>query len=335
MSASASPIDPTAAIASDYDQTLPAGPAARRLEALRAAGEATRLRLLHLLAHEELSVMELVDILGQSQPRISRHLKLLADSGLIERFPEGAFVYYRLSHDRAAFRLTQEIVADLEDDFAPDLTRLEAVRDQRRQAAQGYFEDIAPVWDQIRSHYVSEADVEAAILKVVGEAAFDRLVDLGTGSGRMLTLLAPKAGTAVGLDLSQRMLNIARVHVEAEGLKGIELRHGDLFHTRLPGHSADLVVIHQVLHFLETPDLALMEAARILKPKGRLLIVDFAPHELKFMLDTYKHRRLGLTDAEMATWARAAGLGIAEDVSLPPVDAEKGLNVRIWLLSKS
>jgi DNA-binding transcriptional ArsR family regulator len=143
--------DPVPDIADSSESAELSGQAARRLEALRAAGEATRLRLLHLLAHDELSVMELVDILGQSQPRISRHLKLLAESGLIERFPEGAFVYYRLSHDRAAFRLTQEIVAGLEDDFAPDLTRLEAVRDQRRAAAQGYFEDIAPVWDQIRS----------------------------------------------------------------------------------------------------------------------------------------------------------------------------------------
>jgi ubiquinone/menaquinone biosynthesis C-methylase UbiE/DNA-binding transcriptional ArsR family regulator len=326
--------DPTPEVANDFDAVPLTGLAVRRLEALRAAGEATRLRLLHLLAHDELSVMELVEILGQSQPRISRHLKLLADSGLIERFPEGAFVYYRLSHDRAAFRLTQEIIADLEDSFAPDLARLEVVRDQRRLAAQSYFEDIAPVWDQIRSHYISEADVEAAILKVLGDDAYERLVDLGTGSGRMLTLLAPKAKQSVGLDLSQRMLNIARVHVEAEGLKAIELRHGDLFHTRLPSLSADLVVIHQVLHFLGEPDIALKEAARILKPKARLLIVDFAPHDLKFMLDTYKHRRLGIEDAEMNDWSAQAGLVITQDVSLPPLDAQKGLNVRIWLLTR-
>jgi ubiquinone/menaquinone biosynthesis C-methylase UbiE len=182
--------------------------------------------------------------------------------------------------------------------------------------------------------YVSEADVEAAILSVLGDAPYERLVDLGTGSGRMLTLLAPKARQSIGLDLSQRMLNIARIHVEADGLKAIELRHGDLFHTRLPGFSADLVVIHQVLHFLEEPDIALKEAARILKHQARLLIVDFAPHDLKFMLDTYKHRRLGIEDTEMQDWARRAELSVTQDVTLPPLDAQKGLGVRIWLLTR-
>lgn len=299
------------------------------LEALRAAGEPTRLRVLALLATEELSVMELSGVLEQSQPRVSRHLKLMADAGLIDRFPDGARVYYRLSSEVRARRLTDAIL-DLLDDAAGerDQRRLDQVRRAREAEAKAYFEQVAPSWDRIRSLYVSESDVEAAILKAAGDGPFDRVVDLGTGSGRMLTLLGRRSRMSIGLDLSQNMLNIARANVAREGLERVELRHGDILATRLPDRTADLVIVHQVLHYLPDPAAAVAEAARLVRPGGRLLIVDFAPHRLEQLRDEHQHRRLGFSDAEIAQWLEDGGLGAGDAAALAP-DAE-GLTVCVW-----
>lgn len=303
------------------------------LEALKAAGEPTRLRLLRLLAREELSVMELVSILDQSQPRISRHLKLMSEAGLIERFPDGAWVFYRLSSSPAVRPLVDVILGSLDDAFAEDLSQLERVRLNRRKSAEGYFETIAPKWDEIRSHYVSEADVEAAIVATLGDRSYGALVDLGTGSGRMLTLLGARSQSAVGIDLSQHMLNIARSKAFDAELNGIDFRHGDIYDTRLPAASADLVIVHQVLHFLANPGRAIAEAARLLKPGGRLLIVDFEHHELEIMREQYQHRRLGMLEEDMRNWFDTAGLTADSTKSLPPKVA--GLTVKIWLAVKA
>ena len=299
------------------------------IEALRAAGEPTRLRVLSLLAGDELSVMELSHILDQSQPRVSRHLKLMTDAGLIERFPDGARVFYRLSSDAPARRLI-DTVLDLLDESAgeADDARLESVRRERETAAEAYFERVAPQWDRIRSLYVCETAVEAAILGAAGEGPFDRVVDLGTGSGRMLTLLGKAAKMSVGLDLSHNMLNIARANVTKAGLEKVELRHGDIFATRLPPQSADLVLVHQVLHYLADPAAAVAEAARLVSPGGRLLIVDFAPHQLERLREEHQHRRLGFADGEMRGWLKRAGLKSTAPIALPP-DTD-GLTVVIW-----
>lgn len=302
----------------------------RVLDALKAAGEETRLRLLRLLAHEELSVMELVSILDQSQPRISRHLKLMNEAGLIERFPDGAWVFYRLSQAPAIRPLIDTILDRLDDSYAADMTRLDEVRRQRRTSAEAYFETIAPMWDEIRSHHGSEAEIEDAIVRLAGRQPYDHLVDLGTGSGRMLSLLAPQARTAIGIDLSQHMLNVARNHVHDEGLKNVEFRHGDIYDTRLPAASADLVVIHQVLHFLSDPARAILEAGRIVRGGGRVLIADFAPHSLELMREKYQHRRLGIAEADMTGWLRAAGFGADGSIMRGKPATPGGLAVDIY-----
>ncbi len=303
------------------------------VEALRAAGEPTRLRILSLLAGEELSVMELSRVLDQSQPRVSRHLKLMTDAGLIERFPDGARVFYRVSHEPDARRLI-DTVLDLLDDAEgeADHDRLEAVRDERATAAAAYFEQVAPSWDDIRSLYVSETAVENAIERAAGPGPFERVVDLGTGSGRMLTLMGKKARMSIGLDLSQNMLNIARANVVKAGLDKVELRHGDIFATRLPTQSADLVLVHQVLHYLADPAAAVAEAARLVGPGGKLLIVDFAPHDLERLREEHQHRRLGFADDEIGRWLTEAGLDASASIALPPDTA--GLTVTIWTATR-
>ena len=307
------------------------------IEALRAAGEPTRLRILALLANEELAVMELSQILDQSQPRVSRHLKLLSDAGLIERFPDGAWVFYRVAADPAMRHFVDQVLdmivsSDL--GMQRDAERLDAVRGERSSDAQSYFERNAARWDEIRSLYVSEANVEAAILSAAGAGPFERMIDLGTGAGRMLALLGPKAKDAIGLDLSQQMLNVARLHVTEAGLQGVELRHGDIFATRLPDRSADLVVVHQVLHYLSDPASAVIEAGRLVAPGGRLLIIDFAPHALEFLREAHQHRRLGFSDDEMGRWMAEAGL-LAPNLTTLPSASSEGLTVKIWVAKRS
>jgi len=301
------------------------------VETLRAAGEPTRLRMLALLAREELSVLELCRVLDQSQPRVSRHLKLLAEAGLVDRFPDGAWVFYRLASGEA--RGLVDLALALTDGEDPalrrDAERLGAVAAERSAEAAAYFARNAARWDEIRSLYVAEAEVEAAIEAAAGGAPVGRLVDLGAGTGRMLTLLGRRAERAVGLDLSQQMLNIARTNVGEAGLSACELRHGDIFATGLTDGCADLVTVHQVLHYLGDPAAAVAEAARLVAPGGRLLIVDFAPHKLEFLREQHQHRRLGFSDQEIARWASGAGLAIEQTRTLPPAE-ERGLTVKIW-----
>ena len=306
------------------------------VDLLRAAGEPTRLRILGLLAREELAVMEITQILDQSQPRVSRHLKLLTEAGLIERFPDGAWMFYRLADRGPRRRLLEEALRLVPADdpvFARDADRLQAVRAERSDEATAYFERNAARWDELRSLHVSEGDVEAAILDAAGPGPFRRMIDLGTGSGRMLALLCNRAEEGLGLDLSQQMLNIARRRAAEAGLERCQLRHGDIFATQLPTASADLVVVHQVLHYLSDPAAAVAEAARLVEPGGRLLIADFAPHRLEFLREAHQHRRLGFADAEIERWFDGAGLQRLSTAALPPADDE-GLTVKIWTATR-
>ncbi len=304
----------------------------KAVDVLRAAGEPSRLRILALLAREELAVLELCSVLDQSQPRVSRHLKLLAEAGLVERFPDGAWVFYRLTGEGRGGALISEILASIDPSdpiLQRDAERLSKVWAERASDAGEYFARNAARWDEIRSLYVSDAQVEDAIQAAAGPGPFKRLVDLGSGTGRMLTLLAPQAASALGLDLSQQMLNLARNHVVEAGLGRCELRHGDIFATRLPAGSADLVVVHQVLHYLTDPAAAVKEAGRIVAPGGKLIIVDFAPHKFEFLREQHQHRRLGFAEPEMARWLAETGLGKVRVTSLPPSN-KAGLTVKIW-----
>lgn len=281
------------------------------LGGLRAAGEETRLRILALLAEGELSVSDLTEILGQSQPRISRHLKLMAEAGLLWRHREGAYAFFRLAEDEAGGELAQALALRLSRTdavIAADRGRLEAVRAARAEAAQAYFARMARDWDQLRSLHASDEMVEAALLAAVGEGPFGAVLDLGTGTGRILALLAPRAARAVGVDASHAMLQVARANLEQAKATRAELRQGDIHALPFGRNAFDVVVIHQVLHFLDDPARALREAAAALAPGGRLIVIDFAPHELEFLRAEHAHRRLGFSKEQMAGWLAEAGL---------------------------
>ena len=305
------------------------------LASLRAASEETRLRVLLLLGDGELSVSDLTDILGQSQPRISRHLKLLVEAGLVERHREGAWAFFRLADRSPARNLLGAILGEVDPtdpQLAADRERLAAVRAQRAAAAQAFFARLAPRWDSIRSLHVSEDAVEAAILETLGAAPRGAVLDLGTGTGRMLQLLAPGAERAVGLDASHAMLSLARANLARAGLMSVELRQGDIYAPPFRPGSFDLVIVHQVLHYLDDPAAAMRAAARLLAPGGRLLTVDFAAHSLEFLRAEEGHRRLGFSRDNVATWLDEAGLDslAARDLAPPSGDTDK-LTVSIWL----
>jgi len=290
------------------------------LAGLRAAAEPTRLRLLALCARAELTVSELTAILGQSQPRVSRHLRLLCEAGLLDRLREGSWVFYRLSRRAAAgalARLLAGLVPDDDPTVALDRDRLDQIKRARAESASAYFRANAAQWGKIRSLYVDESEVERALLELMPPGETRELLDIGTGTGRMLEILAPRAEHAVGVDTSREMLTIARVNLERAGLRNCSIRQGDMYQLPLQGASFDTVVIHQVLHYADRPLEAIQEAARVLRPGGRLVIVDFAPHELEFLRVDHAHRRLGFSDAEMLDWCRAAGLEPARARHLP------------------
>ena len=303
--------------------------------ALKAAAEPTRLRILKLLAAEELNVKDLTQILSQSQPRISRHLKLLVESGLIERFQEGSWVYFHVSERSQGGNLVRrvlDLVASDDPILARDNDRLKKLKRQREDNAQRYFKQHAAEWDEIRDLYVPEGAIEQAMREALGEGPFNVLVDLGTGTGRVLEVFANDYRRGLGLDLNQTMLSYARSRLSAADLDHAEVRHGDLYNLALPDRSADGVVMHQVLHYLSEPALALQEAARILAPGGRLLVVDFAPHDLEFLRRDHAHERLGFPDSQMQAWCTAAGLQHFDSMTLKPAKTAKDqkLTVTLW-----
>lgn len=299
------------------------------LNALKAAAEPTRLRLLSLCAHGELTVTELTQILGQSQPRVSRHLKLLCEAGLLERFREGIWAYYRLAEQSNVAGLARTLVDAIPADdqgLALDLERLDLIKKGRREAADRYFSENADRWHEIRGLHVPEREVEAALLSLLPDTGIGDLLDVGTGTGRMLELFGPRIGRALGIDASREMLAVARANLEQAGLRHCQVRQGDMYQLPLPGQSQDAVIFHQVLHYAEEPADAIAEAARILRPGGIMLVVDFARHELENLREQHAHRRLGFTDEEMTAWLRKAGLE-PEPVRLLPGDP---LTVCIW-----
>jgi ArsR family transcriptional regulator len=305
------------------------------VDTLKAAAESSRLRILALLSRGDLTVSDLTDILHQSQPRVSRHLKLLSEAGLIGRYQEGSWAFFRLSDNEAAREFVHGLVSRLSDgdpQIERDLERLAGVKRRRQERAAAYFSENAASWDQIRSLHAPDGAVETAIRKLVGKRPFPAMLDLGTGTGRLLEILAPLYRRGIGIDMSREMLAIARANLDRAGVHNAQVRQGDIYAPPVERDAFDLVTIHQVLHYLDEPQAAIREAARTLRPGGRLIVVDFAAHDLEFLREEHAHVRLGFSDRQIADWFAEAGLELQETLQFEPRNGgEQALVVKLWL----
>ncbi len=299
------------------------------LTGLKAAAEPTRMRLLKICAQQELTVSELTQILGQSQPRISRHLKLLCDAGLMERVSEGAWAYFHLARLGAAGDLARQLVEMVPNDdttVVRDRGRLATVMEVRAVAAANYFSNNAESWDKIRSLHVEEPAVERALLRYFPAETVDDYLDIGTGTGRLLNLLGDRARVCTGVDASREMLAVARANLAAANRHNCTVRQGDMYDLPWSGPSFDAITLHMVLHYAADPAAAIIEAVRVLRPGGRLLIVDFAPHNIEALRSEEAHQRMGFSDLEIRRWLKAAGLVLGPTDELPG----DPLTVVIW-----
>jgi len=301
---------------------------------MRAAGEPTRLRLLLLLDKIDLTVSDLIVILDQSQPRISRHLKLLVEAGLAERFQEGAWAYFRTVDRGPARRFLNGVLKPVARDDAVvhgDELKLAEIRAARSNRAADYFAANAEGWGKIRSMHIAEDEVETAMLAMGLSAQPTSLLDLGTGTGRILQLFAPHVERGVGIDTSYDMLAVARSALANDDIEHMQVRYGDVYKLG-QGERFDLIVLHQVLHFLEDPSLVLRLAKGRLARNGRLLAVDFAPHDFEILREDHAHRRLGMETNQIKRWLAVAGLSLVDERMLRPSrDAETALTVALWL----
>ena len=298
------------------------------LVTLRALADPSRVRILLLVRRMELSVGEIAAVLGQSQPRVSRHIRILADAGLVNRAKEGAWVFVRLGDTARTGTVLAMFDALASDAGVADQERLAAVRAERAAAADAWFAAHAADWDRERALYVAEATVEAAIAKALEAGSLGHLLDIGTGTGRMIELLGPRATSALGIDRSPEMLRLARGRIEGAGLTHGVVRRGDMYALPPADGSIDTVIIHQVLHFADDPAAVVAEAGRVLAPGGRLLVVDFMPHGREELRSQQRHLRLGFADDQILEWMAAAGLAGRVAARLPDPHA---IGVTLWL----
>jgi ArsR family transcriptional regulator len=295
------------------------------LSQLRAAAEPTRLRLLALCARHPLCVTDLCAVLGQSQPRLSRHLRLLTEAGLLERIPEGANAYFQMP---AGADLARMILARLPEDdprLAADRRVAARLAAERAREASEAFRRHGKDWDEMRALELPAAEIEQALLDAL-PPRMEALLDIGTGTGRLLELAAPKAEHLLGVDMSRDMLALARARLAEAGLADrAAVRQADMYRLPFADASFDAVALQMVLHYAEDPAAALAEAARVLRPGGVLLVVDLAPHDAAHLLTRHAHRWPGFDDAQIAGWLGAAGCAPASTLTVPGA-----LAVRLW-----
>ena len=307
------------------------------VDVLKAAGEPTRLRILSMLARCELTTTELCRILGQSQPRVSRHLKLLCSAGLLERHRQGAKAFFRptsFGTPRVLFDSILEAIDPEDETLRRDLSRLATIRAERAAEAAAYFERIAADWDSVRDLHVSDDQVEKAMIDAVADVEVSSLLDVGTGTGRVLEVFADRIEHGIGIDLSKQMLDLARSRLDGLGLRHCSVRQSNIYDLDLESGSQDVAVFHHVLHFLDDPATAISEVGRTIRPRGRLLIVDFAPHAIEELRTDHAHHWLGFGDGEVERWCIDAGFVDVSVSHLPPQGRDDGLTVTLWIATQ-
>ncbi|WP_424946501.1 ArsR/SmtB family transcription factor [Candidatus Spongiihabitans sp.] len=315
------------------------------LAALRAAAEITRLRILSVLSSGELTVSELMQILGQSQPRVSRHLKLLCDSGLLQRSQEGAWVFHRITDSGEMADVAKGVLSmlDINDhELTQDQHRLQQIKQINIARALEYFGKNAAEWDNIRKLAVPDTCIEKKLIDCLNINRPELFLDLGTGTGRILEIFSPYIKRGIGIDLSREMLLVARSNLDSAGATNCSVRQNDINALNFDDGTVDAITIHQVLHYLDQPERVIKEAARVLKSGGQLIIVDFLPHNLEFLREKHAHRRLGISEQSIAQWADAYQLSLVTCEKLVADNPENGahenntqLNVGLWNLMKS
>ena len=297
----------------------------RVLSQLRAAAEPTRLRLLALCARGAFCVSDLCEVLGQSQPRLSRHLKLLVEAGLLERVPEGSNAYFGLPPDADLARMVLARLPEDDPQLAADRRQAVRLAAERAREASDAFRRHGADWDENRALGLPAAAIEAAVLDLL-PPRIGAFLDVGTGTGRLLELVSPRAERAFGVDASRDMLALARARFAEHGVAHrCAVRQADMYRLPLPDGGFDVVALQMVLHYAEDPAAALAEAARVLRPDGLLVVVDLAPHERAELLERHAHRWPGFDDAALAGWLGGAGCA-----PLPPVAVSGTISVRIW-----
>jgi ArsR family transcriptional regulator len=308
------------------------------VQTFKVLGHSERLRILALLSHGELTISELVQILEISQPRVTQYINSLEGAGIIERLKEGSWVFSRLRRGNAVISaLVATALGALPNDheiLIADLERLQDVRAERAQKAEAFFASVANDRGQLGDEYLPRNDIELKMRELAGEGPFEYMVDLGTGTGRVLAVFADRAARGSGIDNNVDMLKVARHNLAAAGHKHLKVRQGDLLAAPLKTAAAQLVTLHQVLHYLEDPSEAIKEAARLLAPDGCLLIVDFESHKMDEFREIYAHRRLGFTDADMSHWASAYDLSLSGTESVKSQDPSRP-NVKIWAFKRA
>ena len=310
------------------------------IEQLRAVAEPTRLRIVVALESCELTVSEICTVLGQSQPRVSRHLRLLTDAGLLQRHAEGTSAYFGLRSDADGKDLLAAI-APMINLATPvlqrDQGRLEAVRSGRADRAAEYFAQVAEEWNELREMHAPTTEVEEAMLAAVSTPFVESVLDIGTGTGRILELFADRTRRGLGVDLSRQMLGVARARLDDDRLSHCAVRQGDIYDLDIDGGSHSVVVLHHVLHFLSDPASALAVAEQVLSPGGTLLIVDFASHDLEWFRTNHAHSHLGFADHEIADWCAMYELDspTVQHFPPPPGSGTEALTVTLWTVKKS
>ena len=297
-------------------------------------GHPERLRILALLSRGELTVSELVQILSLSQPRVTQYISSLEAAGIIERLKEGSWVFSRIRRGNAAITaLVATVLATLPENdpvLLSDRRRLDDVRQERAKVAQAFFADVANDRGQLGDEYLPRTDIEDKMLSLVGEGPFEFMADLGTGTARILDVFADRIKRGSGIDSSHEMLKVARYNLAGPERRHISVRQGDLHATPLETGVADLVTLHQVLHFLDEPREAIAEAARLLSPGGKLLIVDFDSHTREEFREKYAHRRLGFKDSDIEGWMDDGDIGLTETIYLDSGLADRP-SIKLWL----
>ena len=302
------------------------------LQGLRAAAEPTRLRIIALCGHAELSVTELVMILGQTQPRVSRHLKLLVEGGLLQRNKEGNRAYYRLSNEAEGAdlaRMLNDLMPGEDEVHTLDLSRLSSVKADRLRYAETFLDPYSQEIIELRGMWPPDEVIDKCILELLQDRSIEHLLDLGTGTGRILRTMAPFVAKGTGIDNSLEMLSIARARLDQDGIKNCQARAGDMYRLPFKQNSFDLITINSLLRYADEPKKVIAEAARVLEKKGALLIVDLAAHDLSTLRDEYGHSWLGFSEVEMVEMLSEANLTVGQ---VKHIDGQK-LNVCIWWAS--